>query len=292
MSGVGWVEVARDIFVGAYEALTINICVIRDRDRLLVVDSRASATEGAELVAELTWFTPARVQALVNTHAHFDHTFGNQHFGAGSSTPVPIYGHHLLPAHLDQYEAPRLAAWRRGSGNEPTRDWDDVVITPPTHLVRARQVYQLGSRRLELLPLSPGHTDTDLVVHVPDADTWVVGDVIEASGPPMFGSGCFPLEFPASLRGLLSEIGPEDTIVPGHGPLVDHSFAVAQLTDITDLATRLRALHSSKATEHEAFTAIQAVPTLRFDGLQLAVARAYSSMADEPVQNELPRRDW
>jgi hypothetical protein len=42
------------------------------------------------------------------------------------------------------------------------------------------------------------------VVHVPDAETWVVGDVIEASGPPMFGSGCYPLEFPGSLRGLLS----------------------------------------------------------------------------------------
>ena len=50
-------------------------------------------------------------------------------------------------------------------------------------------------------PALPGHTDTDLVVHVPDADTWVVGDVIEASGSPMFGSGCYPLEFPGSLWG-------------------------------------------------------------------------------------------
>jgi glyoxylase-like metal-dependent hydrolase (beta-lactamase superfamily II) len=176
----------------------------RDRDRLVLVDSRASATEGAQLAADLTWFAPAQVQALINTDAHFDHTFGNQHFGYGSATAVPIYGHHLLPAHLDQYERPRLEAWRNGSGNERTRDWDDVVITPPTQLVRTRQQYRLGARSLELIPLPPGHTDTDLVVHVPDAETWVVGDVIEASGPPMFGSGCYPLEFPGSLRGLLS----------------------------------------------------------------------------------------
>jgi glyoxylase-like metal-dependent hydrolase (beta-lactamase superfamily II) len=286
VSRVEWVEVARDVFVGAYEPLTINICVIRDRDRLVVVDSRASATEGAELAADLTWFAPARVQALINTHAHFDHTFGNQHFGHGSATSVPIYGHHLLPAHLEQYERPRLEAWRSGSGSEPTRDWEDVVITPPTHLVRARQQYRLGHRSTELIPLSPGHTDTDLVVHVPDADTWIVGDVIEASGPPMFGSGCYPLEFPASLRGLLSEISPADTIVPGHGPLVDRSFAVAQLTDLTELATRLRALHRSKATQHQAVTAIQAVPSLRVDGLGLAVARAYTSLAGQPAQNE------
>jgi glyoxylase-like metal-dependent hydrolase (beta-lactamase superfamily II) len=156
VSRVEWLEVARDVFVGAYEPLTINICVIRDRDRLVVVDSRASATEGAQLAADLTWFAPARVQALINTHAHFDHTFGNQHFGYGSATAVPIYGHHLLPAHLDQYEGPRLEAWRSGRGNELTRDWDDVVITPPTHLVRTRQQYRLGARRLELIPLAPG----------------------------------------------------------------------------------------------------------------------------------------
>jgi glyoxylase-like metal-dependent hydrolase (beta-lactamase superfamily II) len=160
------------------------------------------------------------------------------------------------------------------------------VITPPTQLVRTRQEYRLGARSLELIPLPPGHTDTDLVVHVPDAKTWVVGDVIEASGPPMFGSGCYPLEFPGSLRGLLCEIGPTDTIITGHGPLVQRSFAVAQLTDITDLATRLRALHGFKATEQQALTAIEAVPSLRFDGLALAVARAYSSLAGRAAQIE------
>lgn len=87
---------------------------------------------------------------------------------------------------------------------------------------------------------------------------------------------------PGSLRGLLSEISPADTIVPGHGPLVDLSFAVAQLRDITDLATRLRALHRSKATQHQAFTTIQALPSLRIDGLEVAVARAYSSLAGWP----------
>jgi len=77
-----------------------------------------------------------------------------------------------------------------------------------------------------------------------------------------------------------------DTIVPGHGPLVDRNFAVAQLADLTDLATRLRALHRSKATQHQAFAAIEAVPSLRVDGLGWAVARAYSSLAGWPAQNE------
>ena len=274
-----WTNVARGIHQRRGGPFDLSVVVVEGDDGLLVVDTGAEPAEGEEILDDLLSRFDRPVRWVVNTHAHFDHTFGNQHFGNGSARAVPIYGHHLLPAHLDQYEGPRLEAWRSGSGNEPTRDWDDVVITPPTHLVRARQQYQLGARRLELLPLPPGHTDTDLVVHVPDADTWVVGDVIEASGPPMFGSGCYPLEFPGSLRGLLSEISSDDAIVPGHGPVVDRSFAVAQLRDITDLAARLRALHKAKATQQQAFTAIQAVPSLRVDGLGLAVDRAYSSLA-------------
>jgi glyoxylase-like metal-dependent hydrolase (beta-lactamase superfamily II) len=36
--------------------------------------------------------------------------------------------------------------------------------------------------------LGRGHTDNDLLVHVPDASAWLVGDVLEESGPPMYGS--------------------------------------------------------------------------------------------------------
>ena len=106
------------MFVGAYEPLTINICVIRDGDQLVVVDSRSSATEGAELAADLTWFAPARVQALINTHAHFDHTFGNQHFGSGDRRclcrSTAINGCRRISPVL----ASSPEAWRRGAGNE------------------------------------------------------------------------------------------------------------------------------------------------------------------------------
>src|SRR5947209_14640181 len=118
-----WREVAPGVFVRAYQHLDINISVIRGGDDLLLVDSRSSPSEAAELEADLQVFAPKRVRMLVNTHAHFDHTFGNQQFGPGSFCDVPIYGHSLLPAHLNQYERPRVAAWRAGTGGEPDRDW-------------------------------------------------------------------------------------------------------------------------------------------------------------------------
>ena len=242
-----------------------------------MVDTRASPTEAAELAADLCELGDEPVRWVVNTHAHFDHTFGNQHFGPGSVRNTPIYGHHLLPDHLDTYERPRLAAWRDGSGSEPTRDWGQVVITPPTHLVSSPQKLDLGGRTVELLPLGRGHTDNDLVIHIPDAQTWVVGDVVEESGPPMYGSGCFPLDWPATLALLLQQIGRADIVVPGHGPPVSRDFVVDQLADLAAVATLITELHAAGATVGQALAEPAAWP-FPAEPLELAVTRAFASL--------------
>ena len=272
-----WAEAADGIFLRSYDALDINICAIAGGDELVVVDSRSSPGEASELLEDLGALAPAKVAALVNTHAHFDHTFGNQVFAAVDLGGVPIYGHHRVPDHLAEYETPRLAAWRRGTGDEPPRDWDDVVITPPTVLIVERTTLHVGTRPIELIPLGPGHTDTDLVVHVPDARTWIVGDVVEASGPPMFGSGCYPLQLPLALEGLLEEIEPGDTIIPGHGPIVDRRFVEHQLVEVTRLAARIRAAYSAGLTADEALSDQTGWP-FPVENLRLAVTRSFDSL--------------
>lgn len=47
---------------------------------------------------------------MVNTHAHFDHTFGNQVFGPGSDTDAAIHGHAGIARHFERYEAPQPPA--------------------------------------------------------------------------------------------------------------------------------------------------------------------------------------
>ena len=168
MRATNWREVADEVFVRSYDHLDINICVVRGGEELLVVDSRSSPAEAAELAADLKAFAPARVHVLVNTHAHFDHTFGNQQFGPDSATPLRSSG--TIDCRL---------TWTNTSGpgwlpGVPAvgRNLTETGRSPdhPTHAAGdARQPLQIGHRTVELQPLSPGHTDTDLIVHVPDA---------------------------------------------------------------------------------------------------------------------------
>ena len=95
-----------------------------------------------------------------------------------------------------------------------------MQLTPPAVLGDHSLTVELGGRTIELVLLEPGHTDTDLAVHIPDARTWFLGDAIEESGPPMFGSGSYPLNWANALTALLPSIQDGDTVVPGHGHVV------------------------------------------------------------------------
>jgi glyoxylase-like metal-dependent hydrolase (beta-lactamase superfamily II) len=267
----GWAEVADGVFQRRYDPLDVSVCVVRGRDGLLVVDTRSSPRQAEEIRSDLRDLGPLPVAAVVNTHAHFDHSFGNQVF-----TGVPIYGHERVPAHLDAHERPMLAAWV-AQGEEPVEEWAEVVITPPTVLVGDRHRVVVGDRVVELLHLGRGHTDNDIVLHVPDASAWLVGDLVEESGPPMYGSGCFPLEWPGTCAALAARLTTSDVVVPGHGRPVDRSFVEEQQGALAQVASRITDLYAAGVPVEGARRAGGDWP-LEQDGLDLAVAAGYAAL--------------
>ncbi|GAA1060071.1 MBL fold metallo-hydrolase [Agromyces bracchium] len=281
-----WNEIATDVFSRRYPQDDLTMTVVRGTHGLLLIDTGGSPAHAALVDAEVKQL--GDVRWVVNTHAHYDHTFGNQHFAA---TGVPIYGHHLLPAHLHEHERPRLAAWRAGTGSEPPRDWHDVIITPPTRLLSERSWLDLGDRSVELIPLDRGHTDGDLVIRVPAGDgstgAWIVGDVIEEPGPPMYGSGCFPMRWPRTLAALLDEIGEDDIIVPGHGRAVSRAYGVAQLAVLESTAT-LTLEHYRAGHSVDRALAFQDAWPYPVAALELAVQNGYQEL-DEDDDLDVPQ---
>ncbi|GAA2235449.1 MBL fold metallo-hydrolase [Herbiconiux moechotypicola] len=232
-----WDEVGAGVFHRRYQPVDVSVVAVVGPSGVTVVDTRKNPAEAREIVDDVDAAFGLPVVAAVNTHAHYDHTFGNQVFvGLG----VPVYGHAGIAAHFERFEGPRLAAVQADAQREPDKDWGEVVLTVPTVVVPgvaggAMRIAP-GGRPIDLVPLPPGHTDTDLAVHVPDAGVWALGDVIEQSGPPMFGSGSYPLGWGGALRALAPRIRSDEVIVPGHGEPVDLGFLMRQAERFDEVA--------------------------------------------------------
>jgi len=266
----GWVEVSDGVLQRRYEPYDVTVAVVRGADGLLVVDTRGSRSQGDRLRDDLRELGRP-VRYVVNTHGHFDHCFGNQCFGPA----LPIYGHERLPAQLADHEAPKLAR-TLASGVEGSAEFQDVVLTPPTRLVGGEEWLDLGDRAVDLLYLGRGHTDNDLILHVDGS--WIVGDLVEESGPPAYGKDSFPLEWPDTLAALLPRLRAGHAVIPGHGAPVDADFVRRQHDDVAAVADLIAELHGAGVPEDRTIAEGGARWPFPPEGLDDAVRRGYAQI--------------
>lgn len=241
-----FVEVADRVWVARYEWFDVNCSLIGGEAGLVIVDTHASAVAARDVVDDVRRLGVGEVVAVVNTHEHFDHTFGNAEFRRTYGDAVPIHAHETA-AECTVPAGERIKALYDAEPHDPHRD--EVLATdivPADHTFSSATVLDLGDRMLELVHPGRGHTGGDLVVRVPDADVLLAGDLIEESaardGVPGFGADCFPLEWPLALDIVLGLTTTSSLVVPGHGAPVDRAFVEQQRNDIGIVAETIRDL--------------------------------------------------
>ena len=121
---------------------------------------------------------------------------------------------------------------------------DDVTLDPPDQTVDdLGAILEIGGRRIDLLWLGRGHTDNDIVIHVPDGETFFAGDLLENGAPPWIGDG-YPLDWPATIEAILAVVpaGAQRAVavVPGHGDVGDRAFVERSLAEMTAIASLAR----------------------------------------------------
>lgn len=222
-----WEQHGDGVHSTRYRSLNLNIGVVECGDGLLVIDTRATHAQARELRADIARLTRLPVTWVVNTHHHWDHTFGNHEF-----LPAPIWGHERCRTTLIEGGEQMREAVKQWAPDHADA-FDEVVITPPDHTFREEATVSLGGRTVVLRHLGRGHTDNDAVVLVPDAGVVFAGDLVEEGAPPAFQDS-YPLEWPATGRALLDlAAGP---VVPGHGRVVDAAFVAAQVQELEEVA--------------------------------------------------------
>jgi glyoxylase-like metal-dependent hydrolase (beta-lactamase superfamily II) len=154
----------------------VDTFVVRTRRLLVVVDTMSTPADARRLRDAIAGDRPGRLLVVVDTHADYDHAWGNQVF----APEAPILGHRRCGGRLTGAEAAAdLARWR---ARMPGR-FDDVVPTPPT--ITAGDdglVLDGGDLRIELLH-TPGHSDDHLSLWLPELGLVLAGDAAEVPFP-------------------------------------------------------------------------------------------------------------
>ena len=169
---------------------------------VIAVDACSTASRTQAFADAIRRVSQAPVRALVNTHHHGDHTFGNYRFPGAAIIAHEKCRQRVLELGLAPMNLP------------PVGNWGDLELDPPLVTFEERLTLWADDLRLEVLFVGPAHTSNDVVVWVPERRVLFAGDIVFKGCTPFVLEGCIWHYFETleRLRGLGAEV-----IVPGHG---------------------------------------------------------------------------
>jgi len=156
-----------------------------------------------------------KVEFILNTHEHPDHTGGN-------SAVKALFPSASLAMHK---EASRhLSYWSKG---ELAEMLDAEPSPEPDSLLSGGSVLNLKGFSITVIH-TPGHSPGSVVYHLPEYSLAVVGDLIFKGSVGRYDLPMSNLyQMRDSIQKLLDILPPETVLVPGHG-------------EVTDVATELK----------------------------------------------------
>jgi len=148
-------DVADRVWVARYEWADANVTAIGSERGLVVVDTHGSTAAGRGVLADLDRLGAGPVAAVVNTHWHWDHSFGNAAFRERDPA-VPIHAHEDAAKMLAEQGEHMVS--RFAESDDAHRD--EVAATElviPDHTFSSTRSLDLGDRVVELV--FPGRGD-------------------------------------------------------------------------------------------------------------------------------------
>lgn len=188
-----------DNFYMIRDAGSGNINVFTSDDGVLLVDSKFERNY-ERYMELLRTVTDQPVRFLINTHMHPDHTGGNTLIEALGSDIVATENARRRLAEAQQTGLPNIT-------------FDDHM-----------RLY-FGGRAMDLYWFGRGHTDGDLVIHLPEEDMILTGDLFAGYEPNIrlidYNGGGSLKEWVGTLENVLAL--DFDTVIPGHSGPTDRA---------------------------------------------------------------------
>jgi len=245
------------------------------RGAALVIEAHGSPAGAAYELDALRMVSKVPVKAAIDTHYHFDHAMGNSYFGSQS---IPVWAHaRTKPLMVERYAqiqgddksqmlAP-LEANLEKAANETERQRaegdlnaakmifqvvDTNSVSLPTRDLDPKELpmkVDLGGLTVSI-ETYPGHTDSDLIVRIPEQNITFTGDLLF--------NAFYPVTFDANMSAWRATthkfvaFGKDALFVPGHGQVCGQEGVSTQLAVFDDVHRHAERMYKAGVTADEA----------------------------------------
>jgi glyoxylase-like metal-dependent hydrolase (beta-lactamase superfamily II) len=228
-----------------------NIAVLNGPDGKLLVDAGIGFSK-VNVSAALNSISAGPIKYLINSHWHFDHTYGNEWLHKAGAT---IIAQDITLDHLKH--SIRVEDWQYTFPAAPK----DAL---PTVLFKTEHTHHFNGEAIHIKTYKPAHTDCDSSIFFPNANILHVADT--------FWNGYYPMidySTGGNIDGMInaaqlnvSRTTNETIVIPGHGPLGNR----AQLIEFHEMLVHIR--EKVAKLKHEGRTlneVVAARPTASYD---------------------------
>jgi len=232
-----------------------NIVALKSKKGIVVIDTEMSSKIAAKLRDKIRdEFESSDFIYVINTHHHWDHSNGNQSF-----KDVEIIGHERCTKGMKDFYAERkdfaerykegwLSYLEKELGTQDP-DSEESIITrerlrygrgvykelnerfvsvPPSITFSDRLTLDLGDMTIELICFGLCHSESDILIHVPEENLLVIGDIFLKNEAVWIDESAAVERWLQIFNQLIDDRKRFDHVVPGHGEIMEGEELVTQ----------------------------------------------------------------
>lgn len=234
MSGDERVRVFRRVFdvTGAYEGMEVDAYIVITERHVVVLDTMLCPADVAVMMSYVADELAGRTILCVNSHADWDHAWGNAYFTGEQR--APIIAHDYCRTRLQSPEAAdELAEFQQNYAL-----FRDVRLVSPTITFAEGMVIHGGDLTIELKSAA-GHHPDQIVAWIPELRLLLAFDAVEKPLPLMDDQRCVPDMF-TTLEQLVALQA--ERVLCSHGKSTSPQLVAANLHYVREIERRFRLL--------------------------------------------------
>ncbi len=197
----------------------VNAGFVVGDETTLVIDTGANAFAAATIHGYSTLAREQNRLLVINLEKHFDHIGGNRSF---RERGIDVLGHPGIQR-TEQEFAAEIAEFNAAIPNRARREREEAkvfysgtTLTMPNKRISEETVIELGDCPVQVL-MTPGHTETNLSVYVPEDGVLYCGDCLVNGYLPNLDAGT-AADWKQWIHSIerMARLQPR-VVVPGHG---------------------------------------------------------------------------